>query len=165
AGASLAWPQTQRCTASSPPLHAPSRTASASDHCASQLPRAQARTAGVRPSNASISCLTPSPNVSDGAWESPAQQGRLCLLERLRSADQASEARRQADASELRADASALRAESLEAELADLKLRKTERGLVLTLGDVLFDTGQATLKSGANGTLDRLAAALRDKSG
>src|SRR5690606_12445473 len=85
AGASLAWPQTQRCTASSPPLHAPSRTASASDHCASQLPRAQARTAGVRPSNASISCLTPSPNVSDGAWESPAQQGRLCLLERLRS--------------------------------------------------------------------------------
>jgi outer membrane protein OmpA-like peptidoglycan-associated protein len=85
--------------------------------------------------------------------------------ESQRSADQASEARRQADASELRADASALRAESLEAELADLKLRKTERGLVLTLGDVLFDTGQATLKSGANGTLDRLAAALRDKSG
>lgn len=36
---------------------------------------------------------------------------------------------------------------------------------MLTLGDVLFDTGQATLKSGANGTLDRLAAALRDKSG
>src|SRR5690606_10061852 len=44
-----------------------SRTASASDRCASQLPRAQARTAGVRPSNPSISCLTPSPNVSDGA--------------------------------------------------------------------------------------------------
>lgn len=85
--------------------------------------------------------------------------------ESQRSADQASEARRQADASELRADASALRAESLEAELADLKLQKTERGLVLTLGDVLFDTGQATLKAGANGTLDRLAAALRDKSG
>lgn len=78
--------------------------------------------------------------------------------ESQRSADQASEARRQADAS-------ALRAESLEAQLADLKLQKTERGLVLTLGDVLFDTGQATLKSGANGTLDRLATALRDKSG
>jgi outer membrane protein OmpA-like peptidoglycan-associated protein len=30
---------------------------------------------------------------------------------------------------------------------------------------VLFDTGQATLKSGAYGTLDRLATALRDKSG
>lgn len=78
--------------------------------------------------------------------------------ESQRSADQASDARRQADASTLRAD-------SLEAQLADLKLQKTERGLVMTLGDVLFDTGQATLKSGANGTLDRLATALREKSG
>jgi OmpA-OmpF porin, OOP family len=78
--------------------------------------------------------------------------------ESQRSADQASDARRQADASTLRAD-------SLEAQLADLKLQKTERGLVLTLGDVLFDTGQATLKSGADGTLDRLATALREKSG
>lgn len=78
--------------------------------------------------------------------------------ESQKSADQASDARRQADASTLRAD-------SLEAQLADLKLQKTERGLVLTLGDVLFDTGQATLKSGANGTMDRLATALREKSG
>jgi outer membrane protein OmpA-like peptidoglycan-associated protein len=74
------------------------------------------------------------------------------------SADQASDARRQLDAS-------AQRANSLEAELADLKVQKTERGLVLTLGDVLFDTGQATLKSGAYATLDRLATALREKSG
>jgi len=75
-----------------------------------------------------------------------------------RSVEQASDSRRQADASALRAD-------SLEAQLADLKVQKTERGLVLTLGDVLFDTGQATLKSGAYGTLDRLATALREKSG
>ena len=71
------------------------------------------------------------------------------------------ESRRSAD----QADASALRADSLEAQLADLRLQKTERGLVLTLGDVLFDTGQATLKSGANETMDRLATALREKSG
>jgi len=44
-------------------------------------------------------------------------------------------------------------------------VQKTERGLVLTLGDVLFDTGQATLKPAAYGTLDRLATALREKSG
>ena len=78
--------------------------------------------------------------------------------ETQRSVDQASDARRQADASATRAD-------SLEAQLADLKLQKTERGLVLTLGDVLFDTGQATLKSDAYGTLDRLATALRENSG
>jgi OmpA-OmpF porin, OOP family len=85
--------------------------------------------------------------------------------EAQRNADQASDARQQADASAQRADASTLRANSLEAELADLKVRKTERGLVLTLGDVLFDTSQATLKAGAHGTLDRLATALRGSSG
>jgi OmpA-OmpF porin, OOP family len=78
--------------------------------------------------------------------------------ESQRNADHASDARRQADAAELRAD-------SLETQLADLKLKKTERGLVLTLGDVLFDTNQATLKAGAYGTLDRLAMALREQSG
>src|SRR3954471_16255196 len=78
--------------------------------------------------------------------------------ESQRNAGQVSDARQQADASAQRAD-------SLEAQLADLKVQKTERGLVLTLGDVLFDTGQATLKPGAYGTLDRLAAALRGNSG
>ena len=63
------------------------------------------------------------------------------------------------------AGASQQRADSLEAQLADLKVKKTERGLVLTLGDVLFDTNQSTLKAGAYGTLDRLAAALRESSG
>lgn len=69
-------------------------------------------------------------------------------------------------ASDSRQDAmdSRERADSLEEELAGLRLQKTERGLVLTLGDVLFDSGEATLKSGAYGTMDRLAAALRDKS-
>lgn len=72
---------------------------------------------------------------------------------------------RESQRSAAQADASTLRADSLEAQLADLKLQKTERGLVLTLGDVLFDTGQATLQSGANTTMDRLATALREESG
>jgi OmpA-OmpF porin, OOP family len=75
-----------------------------------------------------------------------------------RSAQNATDARQLADASNKRAD-------SLESELADLKAKRTERGLVLTLGDVLFDTGGSTLKAGAYGTLDRLAMALKDKPG
>jgi outer membrane protein OmpA-like peptidoglycan-associated protein len=43
-------------------------------------------------------------------------------------------------------------------ELADLKAKQTDRGVVVTLGDVLFDTGQATLKPGADLALDRLAS-------
>jgi outer membrane protein OmpA-like peptidoglycan-associated protein len=62
---------------------------------------------------------------------------------------------RQAQQSVRAADASQQRVDSLEAQLADLKVKKTERGLVLTLGDVLFDTNQSTLKAGAYGTLDR----------
>jgi outer membrane protein OmpA-like peptidoglycan-associated protein len=47
-------------------------------------------------------------------------------------------------------------------ELEDLQAKDTDRGLVLTLGDVLFDTGQATLKPGAATTVDRLAHFMRD---
>lgn len=60
------------------------------------------------------------------------------------------------------AEAARMRAQSLEDELRDLKARKTDRGLVLTLGDVLFDTGKATLKPGAYATIDRLANALKE---
>jgi outer membrane protein OmpA-like peptidoglycan-associated protein len=78
--------------------------------------------------------------------------------EAQRNAQQAGEARRAAEASQQRVD-------SLETQLADLKVKKTERGLVLTLGDVLFDTNQATLKAGAYATLERLAMALREQPG
>lgn len=54
------------------------------------------------------------------------------------------------------------RARNLESELADLQARETDRGLVLTLGDVLFDTGQSTLKPGAMTTVDRLAQFMGD---
>lgn len=96
--------------------------------------------------------------IAHGAAERQAVLLQARERESVRSAEQVGDARHAADAAQLRAD-------SLEAQLADLKVKKTERGLVLTLGDVLFDTGQSTLKSGAYGTIDRLAAALREKSG
>lgn len=56
-------------------------------------------------------------------------------------------------------------AQSLEDELKDLKAKKTDRGIVLTLGDVLFDTGKSSLKSGAYSTIDRLAQVLKESPG
>ncbi len=47
-------------------------------------------------------------------------------------------------------------------EISDLKTKQTDRGLVMTLSDVLFDTGKATLKPGSDRDLDRLAKALKD---
>jgi len=48
----------------------------------------------------------------------------------------------------------------VQAELEALKATPTPRGLVMTLGDVLFDTGRAELKSGAGRKMDQLAQFL-----
>jgi outer membrane protein OmpA-like peptidoglycan-associated protein len=50
----------------------------------------------------------------------------------------------------------------LQAEVDALKAKPTPRGLVLTLGDVLFDTGKAQLNPGAARKLDQLAQFLTD---
>lgn len=46
-------------------------------------------------------------------------------------------------------------------ELRDLQAKQTDRGMIVTLSDVLFDTAQATLKPGADRDLDRLADVLK----
>jgi outer membrane protein OmpA-like peptidoglycan-associated protein len=69
---------------------------------------------------------------------------------------------REAERQAQEAREASLRAQTLEQELSDLKAKKTDRGLVLTLGDVLFDTGKSTLKPGAYSTIDRLATVLKE---
>lgn len=75
---------------------------------------------------------------------------------------QAQDARVQADAARQQAAAAHGRAESLEAMLRDLQARPTDRGLVVTLGDVLFDTGRAELRAGGLRVIDRLAEFMRE---
>jgi outer membrane protein OmpA-like peptidoglycan-associated protein len=50
---------------------------------------------------------------------------------------------------------------SLQAELAALEAQQTERGLVVTLGDILFDFDEAELTPGGELQVARLADALR----
>lgn len=59
-------------------------------------------------------------------------------------------------------DEAADRAASLQAEVDQLKATPTPRGLVLTLGDVLFDTGRSQLNPGSSRKLDQLAQFLTD---
>lgn len=54
-----------------------------------------------------------------------------------------------------------MRAEALRRELAALKAKQTERGYVITLGDVLFASGKWDLKAGAAKNLDRLVVFLK----
>jgi len=45
----------------------------------------------------------------------------------------------------------------LEAQLKDLNARRTDRGMVVTLGDILFDSGKSQLLPGAQGNMAKLA--------
>jgi OOP family OmpA-OmpF porin len=51
--------------------------------------------------------------------------------------------------------------EARERELEELRARPTERGLVVTLGDVLFEFDRAELKPGSMRQLEQLASLLR----
>lgn len=59
-----------------------------------------------------------------------------------------------------RLDARTREADMAKQQLAELNAQLTERGLVLTLGDMLFDSGRSTIKTSAERTLARLAAFL-----
>jgi len=72
--------------------------------------------------------------------------------------------RARADAAAARGDADAARltAEDLQRQIAELNARETDRGLVVTLGDLLFATGKSELTGGAGANLNKLAAFLRE---
>jgi outer membrane protein OmpA-like peptidoglycan-associated protein len=122
---------------------------------------------------------------AEKAWDAHVAQGeverqRIQLAARTREAQsatvraevaEASAKDAQAQAQAAQAQAQEARAQAQEAdaakqrfqdELASLQAKQTARGTVITLRDVLFATGRATLQPGAERTLDQLAAALKD---
>ena len=79
-------------------------------------------------------------------------------------AAQADAQRAQAEAEQARQEAAAAlaRAQELASRISDLEAAQTERGLVLTLGDVLFDVGKADLKPGSFRAVDQLVQFLNE---
>lgn len=69
-------------------------------------------------------------------------------------------ARGEADLARLESSEARREADDLRQQLSELNARSTERGLVVTLGDMTFASGGATLGGGAVGDLGRLAAFL-----
>ena len=69
-----------------------------------------------------------------------------------------------AEAQDARNQATQAQAESqrLAAQLENLQAAQTPRGIVLTLDDVLFDTGKAQLKPGAERSIEEIAAFLKE---
>jgi outer membrane protein OmpA-like peptidoglycan-associated protein len=85
------------------------------------------------------------------------QQSQEAQRQATLSQQQADAARAQATASQQRASEAQQRNAQLEAQMRDLNATKTDRGMVVTIGDVLFDTDQARLKSGGMRNVEKLA--------
>jgi outer membrane protein OmpA-like peptidoglycan-associated protein len=90
------------------------------------------------------------------------ERDRIQLAARTRDVDNAKMATNAALGQRDRATEQAGR---LQAEVDQLKATPTPRGLVLTLGDVLFDTGKAQLNPGSARKLDQLGQFLAEHPG
>ena len=94
------------------------------------------------------------------------ERDQIMLAARTRDANNANLAaansKQAADAALNQRDQANQETARIQAELDALKATPTPRGMVLTLGDVLFDTGRAELKSGAGRTLDQLSQFLTE---
>ncbi|MEY2689458.1 MAG: hypothetical protein RL375_3657 [Pseudomonadota bacterium] len=118
------------------------------------------------------SAAASSQRQSEAAMRQTANAQQQAAASRQLAADasrQASDAQQLAQASQQQS--AALRQQAgeadqrriaLEKQLSDLNARKTDRGMVITMGDVLFDTGAAKLKSGGLRSVERLSGFLKE---
>jgi outer membrane protein OmpA-like peptidoglycan-associated protein len=90
-----------------------------------------------------------------------AQQATARLDSRTREADgaklDAAIARNETDIANAATDDAQRQAAELQLQIDAMQAKVTDRGLVLTLGDVLFATGTAEIKAGAISNLDQVA--------
>ncbi len=105
------------------------------------------------------------------------QYAQASELSRQESDQSAKDAREEASAARGLAEAQAVQAElarqeaklaseqnaSLKRQLDNMQLRQTESGVVVTLGDVLFESGQARLKTSAAGNLAEVIELLQSE--
>ncbi len=141
--------------------------------------------AATRDATAANSAAAESQRQSEAAMRQTANAQQQAAASRQQAADanrqalaaqqQASSAKQQATEAQTAALASqqqtaALQQQATEAEqrrlalekqLSDLNAKKTERGMVITMGDVLFDTGAAQLKPGGLRNIERLSDFLK----
>lgn len=93
-------------------------------------------------------------NAAQDQVERAESERKEVLLEARRAEAEAAERRANEALAELQS--TQRRAEEMAARISELEARQTERGLVLTLSDVLFDFNKAELKPGANSVVREL---------
>jgi outer membrane protein OmpA-like peptidoglycan-associated protein len=91
--------------------------------------------------------------------EADSARDKVRLAARTTEADMA---HRSANSARLDTQDAQARSRQLEAQIRDMNAKKTPRGLVITIGDVLFDTDKAELKSGGMRNMEKLVAFLKE---
>jgi outer membrane protein OmpA-like peptidoglycan-associated protein len=89
------------------------------------------------------------------------RQANESMLQADAAKRQSDESLRQASASRVQTDNIKSRNDALEAQIREMNAKQTERGLIVTIEDVLFDTNQATLKTGNLRGVEKLIAFLQ----
>jgi outer membrane protein OmpA-like peptidoglycan-associated protein len=126
--------------------------------------RAQAETRFAEDQRPALSEQRERARLDSRTREADAARTQVAVA-RADSAEQklaAEEARGAANVAQMTAMASERQAAELQKQVDELNARPTDRGLVVTLGDVLFVSGQADLKGSAAGNLSKLAAFLTE---
>ena len=109
--------------------------------------------ASQRQSEASQRSAEASQRQSEASQRSAEASQRQAVTER----QAANDAQMNAQAARQQTQDAESRSRQLEAQLKEMEAKKTDRGMVITLGDVLFDTNQAQLKSGGMRNVQKLA--------
>lgn len=101
-------------------------------------------------------------DIRTGEAQMAQRNAQTAQVQAQSASAQARFAQTQAQNAQALAAAEAERANRLQRELSELAAKPTDRGLVVMLQDVLFDTGQAMIKEGAQARLDQLASVLKN---
>lgn len=127
-----------------------------------EIARAEADTSFAEDQRTALGAQRDKARLDARTHEADVAEGKVATA-RAEGAEQkmaADQARNEAGAANLAAANSEQQAAELQRQIDVLQAKPTDRGLVLTLGDVLFASGKANLLSGATGNLDKLAAFL-----
>jgi outer membrane protein OmpA-like peptidoglycan-associated protein len=127
-----------------------------------EIARAQADTSLAEDQRAALSAQREKARLDARTHEADVAEGKVASA-RAEGAEQkaaADRARDDAGAAQLAAANSEQQNVELQRQIDELHAKPTDRGLVVTLGDVLFASGKADVMSGAAGNLNRLAAFL-----
>jgi len=116
----------------------------------------------ARKSNAEAWAQTQKTQIANTEARESDARARESNAQAIASSEQARKSNVEALSQTQKAEMATAKADKLEQEITAMKGRMTERGIVLTIGDVMFATGTATLSPAADYEIYKLAAFMKE---